>query len=234
LSRRCDHARAVTLTEGETKALLASSLLVLLAALGRMTLPSPAPNAQGLGLTAAENADSALAVAEAMYAEQERRREPLAPGELIDPNLADEVELDRLPGVGPATARAIVRSRAADGPFLVLGDLERVPGLGSTTVQRLEPHVALPRSVDMGGPGRESGRPRQPKPDEKWRRKLDVNRASAQELEALPGIGPVRAEAIVSWRTEHGAFRNLEQLLEVRGIGWAMLERLRPYLVVGP
>jgi competence ComEA-like helix-hairpin-helix protein len=233
LSRRCDHASTVTLTEGETKALLASSLLVLLAALGRVTLTSPAPNAQ-VGLTAPENADSALAVAEAMYAEEERRREPLAPGELIDPNLANEVELDRLPGIGPATARAIVRSRAADGPFLVLGDLERVTGLGSTTVQRLEPHVALPGSVNPGGSGREPGRPSQPNRDEKWRRKLDVNRASAQELEALPGIGAVRAEAIVNWRRQHGPFRNLEQLLEVRGIGAATLERLRPYLVAGP
>jgi competence protein ComEA len=48
---------------------------------------------------------------------------------------------------------------------------------------------------------------------------LDLNRATAAELDALPGIGPVLAQRIVDWRTEHGRFASIEQLREVTGIG---------------
>ena len=48
---------------------------------------------------------------------------------------------------------------------------------------------------------------------------LDVNIATAAELEKLPGTGEELAERIVAYRTEHGAFESVEQLLEVPGIG---------------
>jgi competence protein ComEA len=57
--------------------------------------------------------------------------------------------------------------------------------------------------------------------------KLDLNRADAQQLDQLPGIGRVTAERIVQWRTEHGRFTSVEQLREVGGIGAARLSRLR-------
>lgn len=56
---------------------------------------------------------------------------------------------------------------------------------------------------------------------------LDLNAASATELEALPGIGPVLAERIVSWRTENGPFPAVDVLGEVSGIGDALLQQLR-------
>ena len=56
---------------------------------------------------------------------------------------------------------------------------------------------------------------------------LDINTASAVELEELPGIGPSLAEAIVTTRFERGPFRSVEELLEVPGIGTAKLEQLR-------
>lgn len=48
---------------------------------------------------------------------------------------------------------------------------------------------------------------------------LDLNAATAEQLDALPGIGPVLADKIVSWRTEHGRFASVDQLREVGGIG---------------
>ena len=62
--------------------------------------------------------------------------------------------------------------------------------------------------------------------------RVDLNRASAQELDALPGIGPVLADRIVHHRMEHGPFRRVEDLAAVRGIGPRALERLRPRVVV--
>lgn len=48
---------------------------------------------------------------------------------------------------------------------------------------------------------------------------IDLNEASAQELEVLPGIGPVLAQRIVEYREHHGEFKRLEDLLNVPGIG---------------
>ncbi len=62
---------------------------------------------------------------------------------------------------------------------------------------------------------------------------LDLNRASAAELDNLPGIGPSKANAIVAHRERHGPFRTVDQLLEVKGIGPKLLERLRPLVTVG-
>ena len=56
---------------------------------------------------------------------------------------------------------------------------------------------------------------------------LDLNSVTAGELESLPGVGPVTAEAIVAWRTEHGRFDSVDQLGDVDGIGPARLEKLR-------
>lgn len=61
-------------------------------------------------------------------------------------------------------------------------------------------------------------------------RTLDLNHASAQELDALPGIGPVLARRIVERRERQGAFRHVDELLSVPGIGPRLLERLRPWL----
>ncbi|RMI14249.1 ComEA family DNA-binding protein [Cellulomonas triticagri] len=55
---------------------------------------------------------------------------------------------------------------------------------------------------------------------------VDVNRASAADLQTLPGIGPVLADRIVAWRTDHGPFPSVESLRDVSGIGPALLSRL--------
>ena len=59
---------------------------------------------------------------------------------------------------------------------------------------------------------------------------INVNAASASELDELPGIGPALAAAIIEYREEHGPFESAEELMEVYGIGEATLEGMRPYL----
>jgi competence ComEA-like helix-hairpin-helix protein len=61
---------------------------------------------------------------------------------------------------------------------------------------------------------------------------LDPNQATATDLEAIPGIGPVLAKRIVEFREEHGPFRKLENLLEVKGLGPKILEKIGPYVVI--
>ena len=61
---------------------------------------------------------------------------------------------------------------------------------------------------------------------------VNVNTATAEELELLPGIGPSKAKAILEARRERGAFKSVEELEEVKGIGRGALERLRPFVTL--
>lgn len=63
---------------------------------------------------------------------------------------------------------------------------------------------------------------------------VDINRASADELEVLPGVGPTIAAAIVETRDARGPFRSVDELIEVPGIGQAKLDELRPHVWVRP
>jgi competence protein ComEA len=62
---------------------------------------------------------------------------------------------------------------------------------------------------------------------------LDLNQATKEDLEALPGIGPVMAERIIDFRRQHGAFKKIENLDQVPGIGPKKLEQIKPFLVLG-
>lgn len=62
--------------------------------------------------------------------------------------------------------------------------------------------------------------------------KVNLNRASADELQILPGIGPVLAQRMVDWRKAHGRYRTVDDLQEVKGIGKKRLEQLRLLVTV--
>lgn len=62
---------------------------------------------------------------------------------------------------------------------------------------------------------------------------VNINTATAEELETVTGIGPVLAQAILDYRAEHGDFRTLDELLEVRGIGSAKLDAMRDEITTG-
>ena len=147
---------------------------------------------------------------------------PLGADERIDIDRAGVRELERLPGVGPALAQRIVADRESRGAFGGIAALDRVSGIGPATLQRLGPHLTFSgRPADTGmGP---RGSPR-----------TSLNRAGVAELEALPGIGPVRAKAIVAFRDSAGPFRHVEDLRRVPGISSAVVDRLIDQLRAPP
>ncbi len=63
---------------------------------------------------------------------------------------------------------------------------------------------------------------------------VDLNTATMEQLDTLPGVGPVTGQAILDWRTENGAFTSVDELLEVDGIGEVTLADLRDLVTVGP
>lgn len=62
---------------------------------------------------------------------------------------------------------------------------------------------------------------------------VNINSASAEELRALPGIGPSKAAAIVEYRNQNGSFKSVDELKNVKGIGEGILNRLRDEATVG-
>ncbi|MBT3223296.1 MAG: ComEA family DNA-binding protein [Proteobacteria bacterium] len=135
----------------------------------------------------------------------------------INVNEADEMALQAIPGVGMSTSAAIVADRRHRGPFYGVQDLMRVKGIGPSTVEILEPFVTV------GNPG--------PRPPPTL---LDLNLASAAELEALPAIGPVTAARIVVDREDKGPYEQIDDLQRVWGIGPQTIERVRSLVVVKP
>ena len=61
---------------------------------------------------------------------------------------------------------------------------------------------------------------------------LDLNTATLEDLDALPGIGPALAQRIIAYRQSHGPFKKIDDLMEVSGIGPIKLEKIKPYLTV--
>jgi competence protein ComEA len=90
--------------------------------------------------------------------------------------------------------------------------------LGTQTAQAAEPEPTTPNAAPC--PGADARGP------------VDLNSADEEALLGLPGIGPSRARAIVSYRTAHGAFRSLSQLLQIKGIGRSLLRQLRPLVTL--
>lgn len=62
--------------------------------------------------------------------------------------------------------------------------------------------------------------------------KININSATVEELEAIPGIGRVLAHRIIAYRMQHGPFREILDIISVSGIGEKTLEKLKPYLIV--
>jgi comEA protein len=61
---------------------------------------------------------------------------------------------------------------------------------------------------------------------------IDLNTATAEQLQQVPGIGPSTAKAIVNFRRKSGPFQKIEDLLAIKGVSKARLEKMRPYLTV--
>lgn len=226
----------MSLTASESRALLVSGLLIVLATVVRATLLRTPAERWESNLRSA-SPDSLLAGARAHERQVARARAPLAPGERVDPNRAPEHELERLPGVGPALAREIVHHREVHGDFVWADDLDRVPGIGPAILERIRDRLTLPPRPPAALPALQSPAPGAfpaPPAASGPGGPLDLNRATAEDLQRLPGIGPKRAAQILALRQARGRFRSVDELLEVPGIGPKTLARLRPQLRVFP
>jgi competence protein ComEA len=163
-----------------------------------------------------------------------RASRPLGTGELVDLDRASLREIQRIPHLGPSLARAIVADRNAHGPFGDLSGLDRVAGVGPGLLRAIAPHVRF------SGTPRPLSHDLSLDPSPVLQRstadchsascgssRLNLNAATAEQLERLPGIGPSLASRIVAFRGKHGPFASVDDLVHVGGIGPATLDRVR-------
>ena len=155
----------------------------------------------------------------------------------------------------PAQGRAVDAIAAASGAAAD-ADLDRVnlAGALSDGVQIYVPHrgeTAAPAQIQpnggtanagqgnaangasQGGAQPQSARTLTPAGSaQKGSTPVNINTATAEELQTLPRIGPAMAQRIIAWREVHGGFRSVDELDAVPGIGPSMLENLRPLVTV--
>lgn len=191
------------LTAPEAKAVKFVLLLIALSALARwLNRGEPVSVEQSMQATA-----------EAFRPTASVRR---ADARLLDPNTATLSELDGLPGIGPAMAKRIVAAR----PLRDVSDLASV--VGPKRASELAPRLSLraplaapaaPASIDRAQPYRAST--------------VSLSRASIEELERLPGIGPALARRLIAARDSLRGFRDWSQVDAIPGIGPSLLKKLK-------
>jgi competence protein ComEA len=173
----------------------------------------------------------------------------LAAGALVDINTADQKTLESLPGVGPATAAEIIKGR----PYKSVDDLANVKGIGKSKMEKIKPLVtvggqpaaqapaaagaaagaaapaASPKATTATQPAQKA--PAQAKPAAKAAvptGPVNLNTASKEQLEALPGIGPKKAQAIIDGRP----YQKTEDIMKVKGIKQKTYDKLKDKITV--
>ncbi|MBN2220088.1 MAG: ComEA family DNA-binding protein [Kosmotogaceae bacterium] len=134
----------------------------------------------------------------------------------LDLNSCTEKELELLPGIGPAKARAIVDYRTSVGQFSSLDDLLKVRGIGEKTLSSFKEMVTVEGAADS---------------HEDVNTLIDINKADVLSLQNIPGIGKAKAEAIVEFREKNGSFKTSDDLLKVPGIGPSILSEILASIV---
>ncbi len=165
----------------------------------------------------------------------------LAAGPLVDINTADQKALESLPGVGPATAKAIIQGR----PYKSVDDLANVKGVGKSKLEKIKPLVTIggqPAAQAPAAAGTAASKAAtatqaaQKAPAEAKKAgkvampagPININTASKEQLDALPGIGKTKAQAIIDGRP----YQKPEDIMKVKGIKQKTYDKIKDLITV--
>ena len=161
----------------------------------------------------------------------------------LDLNAADRAELLQVPGIGTALADAILSHRGDGKRFGRVEDLAAVKGIGPKTLDKLRPWLRVEVPLARGQAPEVETLERKPakepvaaglaKKFQAGDAPIDVNAATAEDLQRLPGVGAMLAARIMAER-DKAKFTKVDELRRVPGIGAKTLEKLRPCACVKP
>ncbi|WP_461491789.1 ComEA family DNA-binding protein [Pontibacter sp. HJ8] len=140
---------------------------------------------------------------------RERERFILAPFNI---NSADTTALKQIRGIGSKLSARIVKYRDGLGGFHSMAQLKEVYGLPPAVVDSLDKYTFVAKSNTI--------------------RQLSLNQATANELKAHPYISSNVARAIVAYREQHGPYRQIEDIRQIKLVTQELFEKLQPYLVL--
>lgn len=157
---------------------------------------------------------------------------------LIDLNSADQKTIESLPGVGPAVAQDIVKGR----PYKSVDDLAKVKGIGKAKLAKIRPLVTvggtpaaqLPAAAGAAKSSAAKAAKAAPAEARKAAKAaapagpVNINSATREQIEALPGIGPVKAQAIIDGRP----YQKPEDVMKVRGIKQGIYKKIEGMITV--
>jgi competence protein ComEA len=156
-------------------------------------------------------------------------------GTLVDINTADQKTLEALPGVGKSTAKAIIAGR----PYKSIDELKNVKGMSDAKIQALKDKVTVggASASTASATASQKTSSAQKSVSEKFSKatsklapgqRININSATKQELESLPGIGPSKAQRIIEGRP----YKNPEDIMKVRGIKQKLFDKIKDNITV--
>ncbi len=129
----------------------------------------------------------------------------------IDINVADEVEFQKLRGIGPAFSKRIIKYRKALGGFVKIEQIGEVYGIADSTFQKIKPYLIKSTGTIQ---------------------KININTATVDQFKSHPYLKWKMANAIVKYRDTHGKFTSVNDLENIYAIPKDVLKKLKPYLKV--
>ncbi len=166
-------------------------------------------------------------VADLLVSHAPNRTRHLTARDCKDINSANPSDLLRVKGIGRTKALSIIAHRNQHGPFQSLDELVNVKGIGAATVEifRKADFCVLEKEEPENDHPSDQHNTLRPQPIDADCK--DINSANAKDLQQVNTIGAVKAQAIVDYRSQNGAFQSMNELTNIRGIGSATLEKFR-------
>jgi competence ComEA-like helix-hairpin-helix protein len=153
----------------------------------------------------------------------------------FDPNTATEQDFLRL-GLPKWTVKSILNYRAKGGQFRKKEDFRKIYTLDEEDYLRLESYITIGggevAATEAPRPQMYSGGSGNPAPNFAAKISLDINRASVEDWQKIPGIGEKRARQMVNFRESLGGFLSIEQVSEMYGLPDSIFQKIRPMLTL--